>query len=604
MNSSSKAALSRLIDAHVARYRNVDLPNINRAQAAWMGDFGADYLRRNPGEAGRRRARLLTTVNVIYAVIDSARSNLSGPVSATFNGRFSPLDGDEQAGLDALINWTFDISRLDERINTAILHSQICKQAWFVTELDMELGLPVTTTARPGSVHFDPTATYFDESAYFLYLTPIPEGLFWERVRSGYYRMTEDQMRAFSSDIYWPDWLTDATTWSQNRDLFNSRRWVWIWQFWDCHTGDVVHYHQRGLGGGVVLRSGGFDELPLTRLAFDETGRDMFGHSDVHLLLDKQDSINDLTTLQQEIAYRLVPKMLYDSSRVKLETLLKAARAPVGAFVPANVEGGHVGAAKDWNLANAFMPLPLPDEAPAITGFINFMRESCSFETSLMDSKRGQSTGARTATELAVMQADARDRISSRRRPIDNAVAELAAKHHRMIRSSPRPRLPRDAFLQDMRLGYASKALFAKAPARYKIDVYPRQQVNPQVVMERMIALTPLLQGTPRFDADSMVDWILRMMGAPANVLLTKKEFEEKLKAQADAMAAAQGGAAGAGMAAGLEAGAQGEAAPPPGLDLGAAAAPGNVAAGAPPSVGAVPPGPGPIGEPKVPVTQ
>ena len=164
--------------------------------------------------------------------------------------------------------------------------------------------------------------------------------------------------------------------------------------------------------------------------------------------------------------------------------------------------------------------------------------------SALAEAARGQVAGARTATEMAIIDAQMRTRLATREGHIHSALEDVAEKcfylskkymkNEKLVRVSGYEGW-REVTLSDIR----------DVDMNFKMVGYNPIRQNASVLAETMQKLMPLLMADPNIDKRVFIEELVAGVGLPARLLIPKEQLEAEAAAQAQAMAAAMGGAGG-----------------------------------------------------------
>ena len=274
--------------------------------------------------------------------------------------------------------------------------------------------------------------------------------------------------------------------------------------------------------------------------SLNQSGVDCLGLSEVQLVLNQQETINDLLTHLKRITYLQIPRILYDAGRISEEDLNKAVTASVGSFVgiaPQNAEALRA-------LNTLFYEMPMPQNPVGVQEFIARMEGDAAFISALAEAARGQVTGARTATEMAIIDAQMRTRLATREGHINAAIEDAAAKAfyltRKYMKGEKMVRITGSNEWASVDLG-----LVQDVEVDFEMVSYNPIRQNPSVQIETLIQMIPLLQADPNINARGLIEEIVRSMGLPVKLLKPEEQVVAEAQAQAEAQQQmALGGAA------------------------------------------------------------
>jgi hypothetical protein len=111
------------------------------------------------------------------------------------------------------------------------------------------------------------------------------------------------------------------------RDAFE---WITVWEYYDRETNKVKHYVRQL---DKVIFEDDIDYIPYSMFSLNQSGVDCLGLSEVQLVLNQQETVNDLLTHMKRITYLMIPRVLYDAGRISEEDLNKAVTAAAGSLL-------------------------------------------------------------------------------------------------------------------------------------------------------------------------------------------------------------------------------------------------------------------------------
>lgn len=529
--------LSNLIDRHRRFYERTEKKNFDKARRYYRGEF---YTSRNDVNLSDGAIpSFLCSKNLIYAIADTAVSALLGPnpkVAANPRNRQSqeaiPL-------VNGLMEYVFDANNMRRRAATALIDAVLCKRGVFKTGWDMAGDKPVVRVIEPGAIFFDQTVRDVDDIRYWLEAAVIPWTEFQRRVRDGFYK--SPKIADVTPDRY-PKWITDSYKNSDVSQLRDAFEWVTVWEYYDRETNKVVHYVRQA---DAVVFEQELDYIPYSMFTLNQSAVDCLGLSEVQLVLNQQETINDLLTHMKQIVYLMIPRILFNSELITEEDLNKAVEAATGSFVPispTNAEGLRT-------LSTLFYEMPMPQVPAGVENFIARQEGDAAFISALAEAARGQVAGARTATEMAIIDAQMRTRLATREGHINTALQDVAEKCFFLSKR----------YMKDPKLvavsgheGWSEVSLadIHEVDVNFSMVSYNPIRQNPSVMAETLLKMFPILARDPNINKRALLEELVTGVGLSTKLLIPKEELEEQ-EAMAQQMMmmaqmmAAQGGGAG-----------------------------------------------------------
>lgn len=500
------------IDGHKALYQQHRRPDLDRARRYYRGDFDGLKDGKNPWDRAAR--------NLIFQVGESAISALIGN-----NPRVSadPITPDTHAVTPIVNGWLdlcFVANKMRRKSALGVLDAVIGGVGVFKTSWSTEHNLPWATVRPPGNVHFDPHARLPEDISYFLEIVPVPKQVVAERVRNGTYLPLA--LNRKTTDI---DWTFDESFATDTRRLRDIDPDINIWEVYDRETGIVQHYCE---DTHRVILEDRMDFNPYTLLTLNHNGINSMGLSEVQLMLATQENINDLYSLIKEIAYLQAPRTAYDSTVLSAEDVQNAYATAVGSLVGLPV-GQNARTQAGARFGNLFYDLPRPDTPDGAIQFLKMEEETGARVSALSDLARGQIAGARTATEVAVLEAQIKSRLASREFNVMDAHAEIGEKMlalgRKYMKDGHQVRIGGTKEWRDA----TRKALMA---VEFNIEMVPYNPVrdNPAVRLETLIQLLPVLQKAPNIDQLALVEEVVRGANLPERILIPREVAEKKMQ--------------------------------------------------------------------------
>jgi hypothetical protein len=440
--------------------------------------------------------------------------------------------------VSGLLEFIFDENKMRRRAATALIDAVLCKRGIFKTGWDRQRDVPVIKVVDPSALFFDLTVRDVDDIRYWLEATVLPYAEFKRRVDKGIYNVKD--MSRVTPDRY-PSWMLgskDKSLAGGVRDFF---QWVTIWEYYDRETNKVKHYLR---SEDEVVFESEIDYIPYSMFSLNQSGVDCLGLSEVQLVLTQQETVNDLLTHMKQIVYLMVPRILYDSGRISEEDLNKAVTASTGAFVGINPENSEA----LRSLGTLFYEMPMPQNPIGVQEFTARSESDAAFISALAEAARGQVTGARTATEMAIIDSQMRTRLATREGHVHAALEDVGEKafylcrkymkQEKMVRVSGNRKWETVSFdsLQDVDVSFSM------------VGYNPVQQ-NPAVLTETLLQMIPFLSQNENIDIRRLTEEVVEGLGLSQALLMP--EEEALLKGQAEAAAEAQQSLGGAAVAEG-----------------------------------------------------
>ena len=273
---------------------------------------------------------------------------------------------------------------------------------------------------------FDLTARRVEDIRYWCEVTVLSKEEFDARITEGFYTLPEGKSVP-DGDAY-PTWLQDvdgiggdmaaATTSSSGgyRKLKNWQPWITVYEWYE--DGRVQHWHD---GFDQPLYDAPTDYIPYTLYFLNSNAQDCRGLSEILLVKPNIDAVNRLLTYIMYLVRMQIPRILFDSGVVSEEEIAKINSSEPASWVGLALKNAAL-------IAQVFALSPIPNVPPEVQILLTKEESIISYVSALAESARGQVTGARTATELALIEGQLRTRLQARQSNVDDATSDVARK--------------------------------------------------------------------------------------------------------------------------------------------------------------------------------
>ena len=527
------ASLSALIDQHLKLYKEQEKEDFDRARRYYRGDFWS--VAESTGIGGLE-SWMFAQKNLIYAITDSAISSLLGPNPQVAANAETPESQQFVGAVNGLMKWSFKATNMRRRAALSLMDAVLCKRGIFKVVWDAKNDRPVVGNPNPASVFFDLSARDPDDIRYWLEATPLTAAQYAGRVKSGRYKHHED-----IKPTQFPDWMLDDGQKATVGQFGIHDKRITVWEFYDLESNTVIHYHKET---GHTLFKGKIDYIPYCMYSLNHSGVDCRGLSEVQLVLDQQANINQLLTLWKRVVYLQVPKILYDAGKISSDDLDKAMDAVLGSFVPVEAEGVD----ELRNFGALFYEMPRPEVPRSVIEFIQRLEADAAFQSALADAARGQVTGAKTATEMAIIDAQMQTRLGTRKSHLNRAIEEVAAKmfylNQRFMKTPKMIRISGGVDFQ--KIGIQE---LHDLQIDFEMVSYNPMRQNPGVMIETLQRLLPILAQAPNINMFTLFEELVSGLGLPQNLIVPENVARQGMAAaqaqqQQVELQRSQGGAA------------------------------------------------------------
>lgn len=480
--------------AHKAEFQNGEKGRIEKAIRMYRGD---------PWTQQQKSSSLqMVSFNILFAIIESATS-----ATVPNNLEFTVFEKPETPSNDAE-KWLMRAGRRGDWNGEACLSmvdAMLTGRSVLKTVPNEVTGYPTVVAVSPQRIFFDLAVRRPSDIQYFIEFAPMRLDVFKAKLKKGrngksVYTLPDGIKDVKSLATLYPDWLNTSANKTEGTD------WVPVWEVVDVARGVVSHWLD-GQEKAPLCQWGGEDFYnPYTLYNLNLNAVDCRGLSEVALVEDTVAAINRILVYWAEIVRKQVPITAYDSSRTTEGEMANMARATPSSFVGINTNGAPPSSVIQ-NIETARVP-------PDLTIFMSKLEQIVSYVTGISDMQRGQVVGAKTATELAVIEAANKTRLQHR---IDrfNAAWEDAAR-------------------KALFLGRRGTAKFLPEPYDVNMIAYSPLQKNREVLRERFLNALQIIGTRPQsFNFDEIDKLLVEVFDLPMSVLLTPEQKAQAAQAAA-----------------------------------------------------------------------
>lgn len=502
----------KTIKRHEDQYLARESDEFRRAIEMYQGRYWS------PEQRKARGGVVLASFNLVYAITESA---VSAMIPANLRFTVAQVRGIEQIAPPELEQDINDMARDDAWLTEArisITDAVLCGRS--ALKVMPAPDKTVTVRAiRPAQLRFDLTARRPSDITWYAEMRLVQRDDAVRSVLDGDWRLppaygdapAESSVRDYfaSQASAWPAALgSDAAAASQE-----TRDYVVVWEVWDCKRRQLSLW-----AGGTVP-----DPTPLTWEQFTEdewavpyilynlnyNAENMLGLSEVQLCADNIDTINRFLTWMMAAVRTQVPTTLYNGGMLAEEDVVRIAQAQPGDFVAVNPQNSGA------DLRSLFAPTLQATLPKDLSEMLAKLESIVQYVSALADAARGQVTGARTATELALIESQQRTRLATRIAAFHNAWSQAAAlvAWHLTGRRAPLRILRRNT----------------------ELTAYNATGTNRAVIRERFQELLAFMQGVnekradnPVFDEKMMYRLFIEAFDLPPGLLNTEALEEEE----------------------------------------------------------------------------
>jgi hypothetical protein len=509
---------------HVAAFRAREKRAFDRALAYVNGNAWADAL---AGESEVSIQR--TSTNLLFPIVETAMTTLVPRNPHLVLRPRGPAPADFVQGGSALVNYFYEACRFRRGLARSVYHTVMNGLGIQKTTWDVENDRAVVTPVDPRNYFCDMTAQVEEDLKYEIEATLLSRKEMEDRIAAGLY---PEEALATAADQY-PTWMLpdkrpdsgiEGSGFSrETKNLMNYQSWYLVYEVYDREHGIVYHYTpQRDkplLADELVYR-------PYDHLTFNYNGENCRGVSEIGLLLDNQKEYNWTESYLLTILRASIPGIWYDKKATTTDKeQQRAIQMPVGGMAGVDVPNNK-------NVQEMFFNKPLPQVPPLADQMMAGKRQAIAEVSALAAAQRGQTVGAKTATELAFIKAATQDRLSSRQGDIFDLITRVGGKCYTLAQR----------YMSEEKLVQitGSEAWVTVNPASlegmhatFEMSSFSAMETNPAVRAETYRVNYPLLSTNPLLSQKRVTEDFLRAQDLPLTLMLTEEEMAQQAAAAA-----------------------------------------------------------------------
>ncbi len=495
-----------LIRALYQRFQAEDKPVFDSILQLYQGRFwSAEGPLAVPGIFAESEM-VKSSVNLVFSVAETSKSVLVPPnPQVTLRDEANELSLPAKAterGVNKALREANLVQELAMYVDDIVLFGRgVLKTGWDTTE-----NLPWVRLVDINALQFDHEAKRVQDIRYWVECVALSERALNDRIESGLY---PKEVKDYLRKSRYPDWLRRLDD-DPNLYLQQTETWYVVYEYYDAENKRTYHW---SLDTDCILLETDLLRVPYHMGFFNHNKKDCGGLSEILLVASNQAELNILMSMLLEVVRKSIPGVAFDTRKVTSDDVEKMSEAPVGAFVGVKLEGDNA------TLDNTFRDLPQPQAPNMLVPLIDMMWRNITFVSALADAQRGAVSGAKTATELAFIDAQLKNRLSSRQRVVDAAVVSIAHNFlYLMAQYSD------DEKALTIKMGdevvQVTRDLLNSAPVKFDMVPYSATPTNREVIRERFLAqIYPAMKGDPAFDQMKLAMYFLEVAGLPSDLL-------------------------------------------------------------------------------------
>lgn len=470
------------------------------------------------------------SLNLIYAVTDSALATLVPP-----NPRISakPRNRANQnlvASAEDVVNLALASGNYRRELGTTTFSTVLYGRGVTKTVWNPKTDLPLVRNIDVRNLFFDRVATRPEDIRYWIEVTLVGEEEYEKRVAAGKY--DPQVAKNYRADTF-PKWMlpddnaSGGGTWDDVK-LRNFQRWHVIYECYDMESGKVMHFCPEAT---EPLFQQDMVYLPYDLVVFNSNGRDCLGLSEIGLILPNQEEYNLLATYLHNIVRYQIGRMGYDANAMDVEKAFEINKTPLGGMTPFNIKPEIRNAHPGIKGSDLVWELPTVHAQPEQMDLLARLREGIAYVSALADAQRGQVVGARTATELALIEGQLRNRLRNRQGALDELTTSVAEKCLLLASKYMKKEKVLEITGEE---GWKEITPWdiATVEARFEMVAYSPAESNKAVRAEIMRSLMDAFVNNPQIDQRNFFSELLKLLDLPATILADPQAVAAHLAAQ------------------------------------------------------------------------
>jgi len=527
--------IKELAAAHRSRFETDEAQLFRKSANFYNGRFGSIATHPNSLARNMHADRQPPTINLAFAVIESVLNALSPATQAVYARGLSEEGEAIQESVAHVINTELRRNEFVSVCRLTLLDAALRRRGIFKTVLQPDPENPgkyagvSIRDVQPATLFYDRDARMVQDVSYWGQHVQMPWRVFRQRVESGVYARPKVDVRR-EGQAAWLGLGPDHDRLSSSNATAEVFGYANVWEVYDLFDGKVYHWHE---ASDTLLLEGEIASHPFAMFSPNHNGENLDGISEVELILPQQEQINDIRRLFSQVAYRMVPRVLFDSGVVDQQELEKALKDGAGTFRGVR----RLPTAQGKTFQDAFYALPMAQIPDGLIQIAQMMEADTQVASGMLMQQRGMAQNVRTAQEMAVMAASSRDRLNTRTASFNAAISQVAKRTLRlMIDHVEGPFSVKDR----ERWTQVTNTDLRRFDGVLELTPFSPISSNPQALAEALSGMANWLTQNPEIDQRALTEMVMTGLGVPLTRALVPRE--ESLRKQ-EAMIAQAGGA-------------------------------------------------------------
>lgn len=361
------------------------------------------------------------SLNIMFAIVESAISSLlprNPAVTATLQEEAEPK---LTVAPEMYVNNSLEIADFKYEQRLALTDAILCGRSAYKVTWDAEHNWPSIRAIDPRMLQFDITARRKKDLRYMFEITLLTQDEVRQRVVSRKYKLPPGFPIDKVQGSEYPAWINENMSANsgqpqQYNTMRNFAEWIVVYEFYDLVKMEVSHLCDLF---EEPLMKAKMTYNPYVMLTLNYNGQDLRGLSEALLVKSNIQEVNELMTNWLNVVHRQMDRVAFNANGIDTDQMNAWRKARPGDLIPVTAQPG-------MPLESLFAKLPVPLIPPDLPGYKAELMSNISFVSALSDNARGQVSGAKTATELALIKNELQNRLAARQAEIDGATEEVA----------------------------------------------------------------------------------------------------------------------------------------------------------------------------------
>lgn len=491
--------LRKLVEGRKAHFVSTERDLFDKIERFYNGEFFGNVSTHNRTLLDGVEADPRTSVNLIFAHVDTAKAMMLGQTMAIAANGVTPEAAKIQHNIGRLVSAVFRDNDMREVTSVCIDNAFTKRRGTFKTIWDASKNRPCVYSVEPSHVGYDLSAKVQKDSRFWMDCVHMPWRTFKGRVADGTYKRPGKLSQPVKPDTY-PEWakIGDKAK-SFADDVFGI---AIVWEVYDLIEGKAYHYHETT---GDIVWEGAADDHPLSMFSFNHNLRNLDGKCESELIVPQQESINNIMTTINQVTHRIVPRMLYDSGLIDEDELGAAYDSAAGTINPIKMLSNN-----GRSLKEGFFELPTASLDPQLFSAMELHMGHAQYVTGVSGAARGIRENVRTAAEMGNREAFERSRVAYREGNLRSAISRVGERVIRLMQKygqGPYTIKDKNTFTQ------LNQIDLNQFHGHFDIAPYSPVKSNPRLLAEILGQVSNIVMNEPTANREKFLNLLMESMG-------------------------------------------------------------------------------------------